>query len=96
MHPFNASNAPKTCLWCGRKLQPNRWEPSTLGPYRDGFFCTAGCARMFATCMADQGHRLTPLTESERKAHEERIRVKAERAAATMAEYKARNTGGTP
>lgn len=39
-HAFAASNAPGTCLWCGRKLRKT-WKfqrYGKLGAYADGFF----------------------------------------------------------
>jgi hypothetical protein len=29
MRAFGASNAPGTCLWCGRALRPHTWDTAT-------------------------------------------------------------------
>lgn len=53
IRPFNASNEPGTCLWCGRKLRQG-------GYFARGFFCTASCGFRFACRLAELGRRLAP------------------------------------
>lgn len=63
MQPFGATNAPDTCLWCGRKLRKNKWKferLGKLGAYADGVFCGLGCGYHFGVALAWSGRRLTP------------------------------------
>jgi hypothetical protein len=62
--PFNPTNNPETCIWCGKKLRwPTDFEGhhkyDKAGDYGDGYFCGLRCAYQFAVALADRGRRLT-------------------------------------
>lgn len=73
---FGATNEPRTCLWCGRKLQENRPSFDAAGNFiqpkdrkgdgtfgYDGYFDTRDCGRMFGLALATHGRRLKPRPE---------------------------------
>lgn len=53
MRPFNASNKPDTCPWCGRAI---------TGARRGGYgpFDTKDCAEAFARAAYTNGYRFAP------------------------------------
>jgi hypothetical protein len=67
--PFNPSNEPGTCLWCGRKLttQTYKVDPTDakkfikgdrLGVGGDGYFCTLVDGYSWAVTFAALGQRM--------------------------------------
>lgn len=75
--PFNPSNEPGTCLWCGRKLAPQNYipdpadvkklviDPSRLGVGGDGYFCTLADGYSWAVTFAALGQRMGADDETE-------------------------------
>jgi len=57
---FGATNQAGTCLWCGRKLLPTRFDKRKVGVYGQGTFCTATCGYLFGFRLAQLGKRLVP------------------------------------
>ena len=59
---YGATNAPHTCVWCGRKLRRRLDNPTgrQYGDYGDGLFCGLRCGFDFALRVARLGHRFEP------------------------------------
>ena len=55
LQAFSATNAPNTCLWCGRRL------PRAYGDRRgyrgNGYLCSLRCGFQFGVRFAELGHR---------------------------------------
>lgn len=62
--PYNPSNKPETCRWCGERLRRHRQFdpkiPSQMmpfyeksGDYHDGFFCGLRCGYRYGVRMAE-------------------------------------------
>jgi hypothetical protein len=65
--PFNPSNKPGTCLWCGRALRAETYvsigqtlvkDTSRLGVGGDGYFCTLVDGYSWAVEFAKLGNRM--------------------------------------
>lgn len=52
------TNAPGTCLWCGRKLRKSQIHPEEKGSYGDNAFCGLRCGYSFGVCLAKAHYRL--------------------------------------
>lgn len=58
---FTRTNAPGTCLYCGRKLRKHRYS-NERGDYADNAFCGLGCGYSFGVIAAKNNFRLEPYT----------------------------------